>query len=212
MCKRHIYFLETCTMSLKYSFDWFRLQIHFTIFIFIKCLVKNILCFRTFPGNFKFSIKSAWKRSVCTIPGTFNISIKKCLAKCVIYFCTSPGEDPQALYISSAVSSPVPLHLWKKVPGEKSAWDAASQHPAYYAGLATATNNSTQNAHNYFQLKFVWSWSLPGGAWVGTLSGVLSLSRRVCSVQLDLALAPGFMLGGLVGEQIHKKYVRGSKG
>ena len=54
---------------------------------------------------------------------------------------------PQALIISSAVSSLVTLHLWrKKCLGEKSAWEPDSQDPAYYAGLGAdvEVGNETQ--------------------------------------------------------------------
>ena len=80
------------------------------------------------------SIKSAWERSVLcsrTFPGKFCIFKKSGWQK-----VSFTSALPQALNISSAVSSTVTVtSLEKKCLGKKSAWDAASQHPAYYAGL-----------------------------------------------------------------------------
>ena len=85
---------------------------HYPRHLFKKNSGKKIIYIRTFSGTFKISIKSAWQK----------VSFTSAL--------------PQALNISSAVSSTVTVtSLEKKCPGKKSAWDAASQHPAYYAGL-----------------------------------------------------------------------------
>ena len=67
MCNRHIYFSETCTVSLKYRF---RLQIRFE---------KHR--FHCSEHEFAKTTSLISLHPLRTFPGTFSIVMKKCLAK-----------------------------------------------------------------------------------------------------------------------------------
>ena len=116
-----------------------------------KCLAKKCSLLPHFPRHF-FHKKCLEKK--CSLhphyPRHFQNVQKKCLAKkCSLYphiprhkkKCFLLPHFPRHLiFLLQLHSSPVTLHLWrKKCLGKKSAWDAASQHPAYYAGLIWAT-------------------------------------------------------------------------
>ena len=135
------------------------------------------------------SIKSAWQRSVLcirTFPGTFCIFKKSAWQK-----VSFTSALPQALNISSAVSSTVTVtSLEKKCLGKKSAWDAASQHPAYYAGLLSGSLSGS-----------LWlTLALSGSLWLTlALSGSLWLAVRLSlahsySFWLSLAHSGSFWL------------------
>ena len=72
---------------------------------------KKFLFILTIQGTFKMSIKSAWQKIlyIRTFPGTFYFFKKSSWQK-----VSFTSALPQALIISSAVSSLVTLHLWRK--------------------------------------------------------------------------------------------------